>query len=977
MTHAIETTTPSSGCRPPRAQGMRHSARSLDLSGTWRFRLSPTAAGAFVTPPTAAEVAGWDEIAVPGHWVLQGYGDPLYTNTAYPFPIDPPRVCDENPTGDYVRTFTLPDGWRRDGATLLFQGADSAARVWLNGTEVGWWTGSRLPAELQVGELLREGENTLAVRVHRWSAGSYLEDQDMWWLPGLFREVLLLEGRTIDDVAVRADYDHTTGTGLLRVDITGPGGAPLEATLDLPALGLRGAPAAVEHRIAGVSPWSAEQPTLYDLVVQAAGERVELRVGFRTVTIADGRLLVNGVPIRMRGVNRHEHHWERGRSLTLDDMRADVLLMKRHNIDAVRTAHYPPHPDFLALCDELGLWVVEECDIETHGFAYTGWEGNPPADDAWTPAFVERTARMVERDKNHPSVIVWSLGNESEGGVGFDAAEAWIRTHDPSRPIHYERDRTYRNSDVYSLMYPSLEDLAAIGRREEETPDALADDPEGESRRRAMPFLLCEYAHAMGNGPGSLADYEEILASSDRFCGAFVWEWIDHGWRATTPEGEVYVRHGGDIDYRPNGQRFCLDGLLFADRTPSPGLAEYAKVNEPVRIEVRTGPVAVEIRSRYQVRDTAHLAYQWRLTRDGEEVDGGALAVPVLSPGQAARVALPVGAVDDASPGEVWLTVTAVLREDQAWADQGHVLAWGQGRLGGSPPPQPGSGATPPRRTGESIAVGPVVLDGAGEAIRLGAVPIAGPRLNVWRAPTENDHGQGALNDMVRIWRAVGLDRMLRRVDGVEVTDGAVTVRGRVAPASQPIALETAMVWEQIAERSVRLAVEVTPTGPWHETPYGKHRVVLPRLGVTLALPGGYDRLAWFGLGPGEAYADSRAAAQVGRWSLPVDELATSYPFPQENGNRHQVRWAELTGPGLPVLRVDAEGVIDVTARRCTDRDLDQALKPHQVPDAGLVHLHLDHAQRGLGSSSCGPALPERYEIPLEPTRYAVVLTLD
>uniref|UniRef100_UPI003B3BCC74 glycoside hydrolase family 2 TIM barrel-domain containing protein n=1 Tax=Pseudactinotalea sp. TaxID=1926260 RepID=UPI003B3BCC74 len=732
----------------------------------------------------------------------------------------------------------------------------------------------------------------------------------------------------------------------------------------------------VEHTIADVAPWSAESPTLHDLVVRAAGESVEQRIGFRTVAIEGGILTVNGTPIRMRGVNRHEQHWERGRSLSYDDMLTDVLMMKRHNLNAVRTAHYPPHPDFLSLCDEYGLWVVEEGDIETHGFIYAGWEGNPPADPAWTPAMLERTERMVERDKNHPSIIVWSLANESEGGEGFDAIEAWIRDRDPSRPIHYERDRTYHNSDFYSVMYPSLDEVAAIGRREEETPEVLAEDAEGERRRRALPFLLCEFAHAQGNGPGSLADYEEIFSSSDRFCGAFVWEWIDHGYKAVTEAGEVYVRHGGDIDYLPNGQRYCHDGLLFADRTPSPGLLEYAKVNEPVRIEV-SGSSAT-ITSRYQFRDTAHLAYGWRLERDGVEQAAGEVSVPVLGPGEHAQVEIPLPELVPGA-GETWLTITATLREDASWAPSGHPLAWGQGVLDGGP--QARSDLTEP--VGEvgvgddTIAVGPLVLAADTGAVRsLAGLALSDLQVDVWRAPTENDHGQGARNNTAKVWRAVGMDRMLHRVDGVEVREQTVTVRGRVAPATQPFGLETAFTWEPHGERSVRLTIDLTPTGPWHDTPYGHHDAVLPRLGVRLALPAQLATLTWFGHGPGESYADSHAAAAVSRWSVPIDALGTEYPYPQENGNRHRVRWAELAGAGVPGLRIDAEAPIDVSVRRCTNHDLDAARKPYEVPVRDTVFVHLDHAVRGLGSSSVGPALPARYEVPIEPTRYSVVLTV-
>ncbi|WP_154792548.1 glycoside hydrolase family 2 TIM barrel-domain containing protein [Occultella kanbiaonis] len=991
---------PGAGRRRPRAQFGSDAAR-LSLNGDWAFTLAPTAAG---TGPTFTDPdlddGGWGRIDVPSHWVLRGHGDPLYTNTAFPFPIAPPHTPTANPTGDYRRTFTLPAGWRRDGSVLRFQGVDSCAAVWLNGVELGHSKGSRLPFEFDIGPALREGSNVLCVRVHRWSSGSYLEDQDMWWLPGIFRDVELLERpAAVDDVHVHADYDHRSGAGTLRVEATDADGAPVFALIDVPELGVSALPAGTAVRIDGVQPWSAEVPRLYRGTVRADGERIEVAIGFRTISVADGVLRVNGVRVHLRGVNRHEHDPDHGRALSLETMRRDILMMKAHNINAVRTSHYPPHPEFLRLCDELGLWVVDESDIETHGFIYAGWEGNPPDEPAWTPALLDRTARMVERDKNHPSVIIWSLGNESEGGAGFVAIEAWLRDRDPSRPLHYERDRTYAQSDFYSLMYPSLEDLAAIAERTEETPEALAENAELEHRRRALPFLLCEYAHAMGNGPGSLADYQEILESSDRMAGAFVWEWIDHGFRGRTPDGVEYLRHGGDIDYRPNGGSYCIDGLVRPDRVPSPGLLELAKVLEPVRFDVDAD--AITVRNHYDVLDTGHLAFTWELARDGVALAAGDLTVPVLAPGEQARVDLPavVGRESTTTaPGEVWLTVSARLAHATPWADAGHEIGWGQGQLAQESRPRTLSQKVAPEADGSAVlsqaassasadpgmlVVGAAVLDArTGDLLSLGGLDTGGLRLDIWRAPTENDRGQGELNNLAKVWRAVGLDRMLHSVTDVGAVDGGACVRARLAPATQPFGLDLAYTWtaghgapSAGDPGDVTLTVDVTPYGPWHDVPYGHHEVTLPRLGVRLGLPAALARATWFGLGPGESYVDSHTAAKVGRYSTSIDDLGFEYLVPQETGNRHRARWLELTGAGTTGLRVAGAPTFDFTARRWSTEALDAARHPHELRPEDRLYLHLDLAQHGLGSSSCGPATPDRYRVHPEPTRFSLTFS--
>ena len=977
MSRYWESFAPGTGRREPRADAVGD-ARRVSLNGTWMFRLSATAEGSgdeFMH--VGFDDSAWDRISVPSHWVLQevtppgersprsllGTADgPLYTNTAYPMPIDPPHVPDENPTGDYRLRFTVPDDWAN--AVLRFQGVDSCAKVWLNGEELGWSTGSRLPFEFDAPIL--PGENVLAVRAHRWSAGTYLEDQDMWWLPGIFRDVELIErtAASIDDHTVHAEFDHVTGMGTLRVDAT------TKAIVEVPELRIR-MPAG-ESVTVPVEPWSAEHPRLYRGTLCSATETVELAIGFRTVAIVDGVLTVNGHRVFFRGVNRHEHDWETGRRLERGTMIHDIESMKRHNINAVRTSHYPPHPEFLRLCDEYGLWVVEESDLETHGFIYSGWEGNPPGDPRWKDAFLDRTRRMVERDKNRPSVVIWSLGNESEGGENFDVVERWIRSRDPSRPIHYERDRTYRNSDFHAVMYPSLDDLEAIGRREEEPYEGVSEADD--RRRRSLPFLLCEYAHAMGNGPGSLVEYVRILSSSDRFCGGFIWEWIDHGFRAIDEHGRDFAMHGGDVPATPNGGRYCLDGLLFADRTASPALAEVKKAYEPIAITVTD---VIEVQNRFDAVSTEQLEFVWRLEQNGERSECGVLQVPALAPGESVAVPLPCAPckVD----GEWWLTVEARLAHDTAWASARHVIAWGQGCLQSGTPPAPlepvSAGVWPaaPRPTsahGDRLRVGDALFDAAtGRLLRFGPVELNGPDLDLWRAPTENDRGQGGRNDLAAVWLRTGLDDLVTTTRSVTHEGNKVTVTGRAAPASQPFGLLYRLAW-RVESEAVELSVHVAFDGPWSDTPYGHHDVVPPRLGLLFRLPGEYRSAAWFGRGPHESYFDSCASAAVGCFAAEIDELQTPYPYPQENGNHLDTRALELTGGGCPGLRVTGDPTFAFTARRWSSKALAEAEHPAGLADSGEIWLNLDHAQQGLGSASCGPALPARYRIPLEPASW-------
>ncbi|MEJ5946966.1 glycoside hydrolase family 2 TIM barrel-domain containing protein, partial [Pseudokineococcus basanitobsidens] len=524
----LEDPAPGSGRRcAPRAR-VRTDAPELDLSGTWAFRLWPTAAGggeddgalAALSEP-GTDVGAWDEIPVPSHWVLHGdgaWGRPWYTNVQYPFPVDPPHVPTENPTADHRRTFEVPDEAAWTGAArhlLRLDGVESAWRAWLNGVEVGTGTGSRLAQELDVTGLVRAGENALLLRVHQWSAASYLEDQDQWWLPGVFREVSLLArpAGSLDDVSLLAEYDHRAGAGRLDVRVDAADDA-FPVVLRVPELGVEQTWASAAEvapvDVAAVEPWSAEVPRLHDVEVASRGETVSLRAGFRTVRVEGDRFLVNGRRVVFRGVNRHEIAADRGRVFDEAHAREDLALMKRHGVDAIRTSHYPPHPRLLDLMDELGFWVVLENDLETHGFELNGWRGNPSDDPCWEAAYVHRVRRTVGRDRNHACVVLWSLGNEAGTGRNLAAAAAEVRRLDPSRPVHYEGDHEGAYTDVYSRMYPTLEEVEAIGSDDPGVGPVAWAGPAVSRRLRSMPFLMCEYVHAMGNGPGAVAEYDAL-----------------------------------------------------------------------------------------------------------------------------------------------------------------------------------------------------------------------------------------------------------------------------------------------------------------------------------------------------------------------------------------------------------------------------------------------------------------------------------
>jgi beta-galactosidase len=909
--------------------------------------------------------SGWDSIPVPSHWVLQGdgaYGRPIYTNVRFPFPIDPPHVPDENPTGDYRRHFDVPADWSEaERVVLRFDGVESFFTLWVNGDEIGSASGSRLAHEFDVTSSVRPGDNVVAVRVHQWSAASYVEDQDQWWLPGIFRDVTLIARPAggIEDVWLRTGFEN--GHGQVETEVTADAAA-FPVTLRLPELGIEQvwatAADVVPLDIDGVEPWSAERPRLYDATVSTAAESIALRVGFRTVEIRGDRFLVNGRRVVFHGMNRHETHPERGRVFDEEHAREDLARMKRFNVNAIRTSHYPPHPRLLDLADELGFWVVLECDLETHGFDALDWAGNPSDDPAWREAYLDRIQRTVERDKNHPSIVIWSLGNEAGTGGNLAAMSAWVHARDAGRPVHYEGDHAGEYTDIYSRMYASVLETEQIGTDGSRS-TLLNCTPAQGARQRTKPFLLCEYAHAMGNGPGGLDRYEALVHEHPRLHGGFVWEWRDHGILTTTPDGTPYYAYGGDFGEVVHDGNFVMDGMLLSNDVPTPGLHEYKAVVQPVRFTFDGDEVAMT--NLRHSADTSDLRFRWRVEHDGTLVVSGDLEVPVVAAGESARVPLPPVPVSQDS--ETWLTIDAVLAAGTAWAREGHVIATAQ--LDRSTR-RPAPGVRPEthwRQSDGTLTLGIAeFMDGS--LVRLAGRAVAGPRLELFRAPTDNDEGaSGEVEESdaavagvshAELWRRDGLDRLSKRRVSVERTARALRTIAKVSAANSALSVMVESVWS-LEDDELELRVEIEPSRGW--------QTVWPRIGMRFELPDGaapVDGAEWFGLGPLESYPDSLRAARTGRFSSAIRDLSVDYARPQETGHRSQLRQLALTSAGTEVLRVvtipDTRGRRPgFTLSRHTPQQIARAGHPYELPDSTTSHLIVDAAQHGLGSRACGP----------------------
>ena len=965
------------------------------LNGAWRFQLYPRP-GAVPENFQQPDFDGcdWEAIMVPGNWQIEGFGKPQYTNVVYPIPLDPPRVPSENPTGCYLHDFNLDDSWKGRRLLLKFAGVDSFFYLWVNGKLAGMSKGSRNPAEFEISALAKPGINRLAVQVMQWSDGTYLEDQDMWWLSGIFRDVSLtaIPQQDLFDVFAKASLDEKNQgnlqvetvlcnfgngnrAGSLEIELFSPERISLlEAPLCEKFRNLKAETQCVlkfQARIPSITPWSAETPALYTLLLTLKNQRGEvlehksLKIGFRSLTLSNGNLLVNGVPIMLRGVNRHDFNTDLGRALSYDAMLDDVLLMKQHNINAVRTSHYPNDPRFYELCDQYGLYVVAEADLETHGFGYE--KGKMPASwPEWEDAFTDRMTRMVEALKNHACVIIWSLGNEAGYDINHQKMLEWTRLRDPDRPIHYERETGYSEVDFISPMYATPEKCR----------DLLEQFP------KDKPFFLCEYAHAMGNGPGGLEDYWQMFYSQPRMQGGFVWEWCDHGIRTATADGKPFFAYGGDFGEYPHDGNFVADGLVFPDKTPSPGLLELKKVLAPVRLEVQDIKKGLlKVTNHYDFLSLAHLHITWSLSENGKPLQSGILPQQELPARKSATLKIPFRMPDVVTPAaEYFLNVSFLLGTDTLWARCGHEIAWGQFQI----PCKNKSASSPPSCSSETscqenadkifLYNSDVLMEfdkglGTITALERAGRPLLlrGPKLKLWRAPTDNDRG-GLTNSFETIWKKAGYDHLTERIDDITTTcDGnsgalQIDVLTRVAPPSLRKGITCQYSYTFYPDGTLRIELKGNPDA---DMPH------FPRLGVQLLLPEDLASVIWFGLGPGESYPDCKTAERVGLFKTGVDQLYTRYVFPQENGNRSDVRRVAFHDLHQAGLLFAAEPMLNFSAHRFTPEELTAAKHPHEMNEREDIVLHLDAKQCGLGSGSCGPQPPDRYRIPAEPFAFS------
>ena len=973
------------------------------LNGRWRFNYSESpekSPQGFASPDFPA--SDWATIPVPGNWQLYGYGRPQYVNADYPFPLEPPFVPDANPTGCYRTEFNVPESWGDRRIFLVFAGVSSAFRLWVNGVYVGYSQGSHMPSEFDLTSCARHGRNILAVQVFQWSDGSYLEDQDMWRLSGIFRDVYLIAAphAHLRDVRLRTRFSDErdqaalemrlalrnlspAAVGGLRVQselLDGQSRVIFTHSLPCPAELKSGEEIALETAITVDSPrlWSAEDPYLYTLLLtltDASGVTLEVlcfTTGFRRIECRDGRLLINGAPVKLKGVNRHESHPDLGYAVPRASMLQDIILMKQHNINCVRTSHYPDDPYWLELCDRFGLYVMDEADLETHGCEpLVGDRGLLAKDPAWRAAFVDRAERMVEADKNHPSVIIWSLGNESGYGPNNDAMAAKIRELDPTRPVHYEGAAEDAMVDIVSVMYPEVEALIRQGQR--------TDDP--------RPFLMCEYAHAMGNGPGNLREYWDAIYMYPRLIGGCIWEWADHGIRRRTDTGREWFAYGGDFGDEPNDANFCLDGLLFPDRQPYPGLLEYKKVLEPVRaapVDLAKG--SLRILNQYDFLSLEHLRASWEFRRDGEILGGGELPLPALAAHGEMPLTVPLPQPLPVAGAEYWLNIRFTLVEEQIWARLGHEVAWAQFKIPVEMPAPPSlrSSTRPPLRCDESddaiMIKGDdfrLVFDknrGVLDAWEHRGIPLlaAGPTVHIWRPPTDNDEVPGiAWGERIgKKWRLAGLDRLVPRVREVMISAASrhyvsVRVQASLGACSLAPGFQTVMEYTVYGSGDLIIDTEVSPRT---DLPY------LPRMGLQLRLPGEFDRLAWYGRGPHECYPDRQESAAVGVYEGLVEEQYVPYLRPQEYGNKTEVRWATVTNTRGEGLLVVAMPLLNVSVHQYTDEMLDRARHPHELTPCSDIILNLDHRLGGLGSNSCGPETLPQYRVWPEPTDFSLRL---
>ena len=998
---AVNRERPRASFVPNAIAGEGLDAYRVSLNGTWKFHY---AASPESTPPgfeqTDFDDAAWDSIEVPSNIEMLGYSEPIYLNIHYPFDreresdFDFPQIPSEgNNVGSYRRSFEVPEEWDRRHVFIQFDGVDSAFYLWVNGRRVGYSQGSRAGAEFDLTPFLRDGENVLAVQVYRWSDGTWLEKQDMWNLSGIFRDVQLWSSsasrvRDLDFSArLNESYDEAEVTVAVELErlVDTESAVQVEAVLDGTALATQSVTldpcgetrVELSGTVSDPALWTAETPILHELSVfieDGSGRREAFvqKVGFRDVAIRDGVLEVNGQRILIRGVNRHEHDPDTGHHVTEAEMIADIELLKKNGFNAVRPGHYPLVPRWYELADEYGLYMVDEANIESHGL----WQelglnlGRLPE---WEPMHQERLERMVERDKNHPSIIIWSMGNEAGDGATFDVMSDWLHERDPTRIVSYEGTAkggasiVADHSDIQCPMYWGASQVAQYV-----------------SQAQPRPIILIEYAHAMGTSNGNMKEFWDIFYANEQAQGGFIWDWIDQGIRLPVPGSstETFLGYGGDIGpgvpeatgfNRIFGNNFCMNGLLDSDQNPHPALAVVKKVMQPVAVEaVDLASGRVRVTNRYDHIDwTDQLLGLYALTIDGAVVDEGSLSLPSLAPGESAELTVPIAGLTVPAGAEPWLRLSFQLKDEQPWAASGHEVAWANFQL---PDAVPGPPIDPSASQPLSVTETESSVSITGEAftvevdkgtLAVTAFIVDGNELlqeplrpDFWRAMTDNDLGN-SLESGSAEWKDAG-DALTTTSFSLDTSSNLEIVISADAEVEGIDAVFT-VTYRVFASGELGIELELDP---------GPRQPELPRFGMRTALPGELDHIEWFGPGPEPSYSD-RKLLPVGLYTGLVADQFVPYARPQESGNKTEARFIALTdGAGNGLLAVGSPA-LSANASPFGREAIEAAKHPHEIAADGLVHLNLDRAQRGVaGDNSWGRAPLRDYIIRAEAQSY-------
>lgn len=968
--------------------------RRVSLDGTWKFHYSRNLASAPAGfHADGYDVSGWSSIQVPGSWEVQGFDAPIYTDVSYPFTPNPPYVPqDYNPVGDYVRDFTVPKGWQGDDIFLDFEGVESAYALWVNGHFAGYGEDSRLPSLYNITKWLRPGSNRLSVRVIRFSDGSYLEDQDYWKYSGIERHVYLQARPRMRVADFRLTASLTNGYrdgvfdlnlsmhcpmkgGATRVTLMAPDGATI-LKKDFRLRSAADSLLTLHHDMGAVKAWSAESPVCYRLVVTTLDDRgreMESFVhpfGFRNVEMRNGQLLVNGVALKIKGVNRHEHDAHHGRTITVESMLQDIRLMKAANINAVRCSHYPNNPEWYDLCTRYGLYLIDEANIECHGILDNPY-GTFAKREEWRNAFHERMLRMMLRDRNQTSIIIWSLGNESDDGKLFDENYDMAKRLDATRPVQYEGGGYQGKSDIYCPMYARIWQLARHA-----------------NQRDARPLILCEYEHAMGNSEGNLDDYWEVVRRNDQLQGGFIWDWVDQAFARKDSLGHDIWAYGGDMGFVGvhNDSNFCCNGLVAADRTPHPHYYQVRHVYQSIHFApVPFSENRVAVTNEYDFTPLDAFDVQWSLLADDKEVARGSQPLPAIAPHTTATVALNIGhPVMPQGTREAWLTLRAVRRDATAMLPAGSEVAadqfvWPVEKTAvGRETSQPATALPQVKRGKEQI-----LIQGEGFSMRFNAksglweslkyedreMLLKGLQPNFWRPLTDNDVANGTL---VRCgtWKHAGERAQLTALK-VEKTDSAVVLTEHFDMAEQQSRLT--LCYTIRGDGSVHVG--------FHFVPGKKALPEMPRLGMRMVMPGQYDTMTWLGRGPQENYADRKSGAFIGRYTASVWSQYHPYPRAQETANKCDVRWLSLTDKEGYGIMVCGDAPLSVSAWNFPMEDIEYVpatvrnIHGGSIVKKDMVWLNIDDRQMGVGGDNTwGAQVHTPYTITPHEWRYGFTI---